>query len=367
MTEQSPGGPGQPQYQGAGNPSESQSDYAPQQYQQPHPQQGNPQQGRQQGSYQPGHQSQQLVRGVRLIVGDEPASFVASGSGRPGVAGVYAARDGSIVGPEGKPTTVGERMAIRRRYLVDVSDKRSKLTFRLPAQGAVFLFDAEVNVNWWVDRPWIVVQRNIQDGEELLRSRLQALMRPIAAKFEPRQSQLAEEQLNLRFGARQGHLPEGVAIRECFVMLSIDDKLRQPILEGQVNEVRLQAVHRAMEGDPSGVAMYVANNPQDIKTVIEMVSKNREVDQDTRFRLLQLLENNGALQDVDLVDVRRQLLGTLGQLSAGVNGHQIGAGPSGDGRSGPPPVPGSRPGPVRPQRYEPPPADRSDPDDYDLP
>ncbi|MCD5312048.1 hypothetical protein [Kineosporia babensis] len=274
------------------------------------------------------------------LVREESVNGLALGPAVPGHTVVYASGDGSVVA-EGRTPSMSERLTIRRRYLVDVTVKRSTFYYQLAALRSAFFFGAEVNVSWFVDRPGLAVSQNLGDGQQFLTERLRSLMWPLSSQFEAHQAHEATAAINARFGARTGRMPEGITIQTCFVMLTIDSRLGQQMVEDEIGARKVEAVNLAMRGDPSGLAVHIANNPGDSRAVIDLVSKNRQIDRDTRLELLRLLQSNNGLQDVDLAAVRQRLLGDLSALSAdeGPPPAQL----NGSSRPGPPPPPEDEP------------------------
>ena len=266
-----------------------------------------------------------MTEPVPLIVDEAPSGALgATPPLRPGLAAVHTAADGSVIGAQGRPSNLRERLAVKHRFVVDVSDKESRFLWQLPAQGDYFDFAAVVDVSWRVDRPWVVVQRNIRDGRRLLETRLEPLLRAVTRTFEKHQAAHAEEAINKRFGDTPGRLPEGIAIHRCFARLSIDAariaaerEYERALHDNRIAETRQVAIQRAMAGDPSGITYHLSQNPGDAKTVIDYISRNREIDFATRLKLLDQLGNNGALHEMDLAEIRRGLLSNLTELSAG--------------------------------------------------
>lgn len=252
---------------------------------------------------------------------------------RAGAAVVFTDKNGHVVGPAGRPVSLREHISVRHRYIVDVADKESRIELGLPARGHAFKFPTVLDVSWRVDRPWIVVQRGIQDGYQLLETRLRTLLNEVAHGFAPDQVSEAQEAINARFGSNEGRLPEGIAIHRCFAELSMDPDYLTTIRTHQLDRMREDAVRELLAGDPSGLIAHLVKNPDDTTTVISMISNNRQLDIDTRLKLVDQLRRAGVLQDADLA---RLGTGAVGELSAFTTAAgNNGAGPVASGPEGP--------------------------------
>jgi len=163
----------------------------------------------------------------RLITGPYPP--YAPLSGRPNVAVLYVADDGTILTHGGRPTLRRRwRLKFCQRYEVDLHDHLRTVELQtnpLPTQGGTYCFETHLDIGFRVTNPVELLRRNIVDGCESVYQHLSAALRPITRQFPIEKAELAEEEINRRF-ARDVAVDGGLTIFRCRARLTPDSAAR---------------------------------------------------------------------------------------------------------------------------------------------
>ncbi|MGH3864893.1 MAG: hypothetical protein ACRDQ4_01930 [Pseudonocardiaceae bacterium] len=295
-----------------------------------------------------------MKHAVNLILSDEPVRRVQFG-GRPvvnpGVAVVCSMADGQLE-QVGK---LGMISRYRRRYEVDIADHHDTVDSPLPTRDDVYHFQCSIVVGWRVNDPIEVVRRRVGDGLDLCHSRLLDRMREISREFEIQDCAKAEREIN-RAVVIPFTLLEGITIYHFSARLTLDagaraylqakiaaaresdlDKLRwrgdverahhDETMEGirlsgevQRDQQRMNAVRQALKGDNDLLLYHLAQNRGETGTIINMIRADRNSTEHERITLLKDLIDRHLIQDVDLDELRSELVsGTALGIRRGSN------------------------------------------------
>lgn len=278
----------------------------------------------------------------KLILSDEPVRRVQLG-GRavvtPGVAVVCSTADGQLE-QVGK---LGIMARYRRRYEVDSSDHHDTVDSSLPTREDVYDFRCSIVIGWRVSDPIEVVRRGVVDGLDLCHSRLLDRMREISREFDILDCDKAEREINRAVGVPFS-LPEGITIYYFSARLTLDDNARKYLqdkitagrtaeldklqrrgdverarhdetLEGirvsaevQRDQERMNAVRQALKGDKDLLLYYLAQNRGGAGEIINMIRADRSSTERERIALLKDLIDHNLIQDVDLDELRSELV-----------------------------------------------------------
>jgi hypothetical protein len=291
---------------------------------------------------------------VNLILSDEPVRRVQFG-GRPvvnpGVAVVCSTADGQLE-QVGK---LGMIARYHRRYEVDIADHHDTVDSPLPTRDDVYHFQCSVVVGWRVSDPIEVVRRRVGDGLDLCHSRLLDRMREISREFEIQDCAKAEREINRAVGM-PFPLLEGITIYHFSARLTLDTDARAYLqakiaaareadldesrrrddverahhaetmegirLSGEVHrdQQRMNAVRQALKGDNDLLLYHLAHNRGETGTIIDMIRADRNSTERERITLLKDLIDRDLIQDVDLDELRSELVsGTALGIRRGSN------------------------------------------------
>jgi len=291
---------------------------------------------------------------VKLIVSDEPVRRVQFG-GRPvvnpGVAVVCSMADGQLE-QVGK---LGIIARYHRRYEVDITDHHDTVDSPLPTRDDVYYFQCSIVIGWRVSNPIEVVRRGVVDGLDLCHSRLLDRIREISRDFEIQDCAKAEREINRAVGM-PFPLLEGITVYHFSARLTLDadaraylqakiatdreadlDKLRRRDdverthhdekietirLSGEVqrDQQRMNAVSQALKGDNDLLLYHLAQNRGETGAIINMIRADRSSTERERVTLLKDLIEHNLIQDVDLDELRSELVsGTALGIRRGSN------------------------------------------------
>jgi hypothetical protein len=194
---------------------------------------------------------------------------------RPWVARVFVLANGSLVvfGRDKQPTT-GELLwgGYRALFEVDLSLRRLGLEITLPSAGDAFLFRADVDVQWRVTDPKLVVRAGVIDIRKLLVPLLLDGLRQATRSKQASDVEDAEKAANAHFG--HNWLTEEYGLwTNVLVRLRMDEQK-----EGNVRLAsEVQAFKTLIEGgDLDQFALQLAQNPAQVEPVVRLLIDERD-------------------------------------------------------------------------------------------
>jgi hypothetical protein len=230
---------------------------------------------------------------------------------RPWVARVFMLANGRLVvfGKDKQPTT-GELLwgGYRALYEVDLSMRRLELVITLPSAGDAFAFRADVDVQWHVTEPKLVVGNGITDIRKVVVPLLLDGLRQATRTTQALDVEIAEKTANAQFDhdwlSQEYGLWTNVLVR-----LRMDEQHQ--------TDVRLAAEVQAYKtiiagGDLDQFALQLAKNPTEVESVVQILARERDTyRKDVCDFLTQLLESD-ALDRWQIDDQVRVYLQWLG-------------------------------------------------------
>jgi hypothetical protein len=203
----------------------------------------------------------------------------------------------------------------RKRYMVNMAEHFRTEDITLPARDDVFEFQGTVDIGWRVVDPVSVVARNIVDGLALVRSTLLIGMRQISRCYPVEQCAAADEEINRMCGNAPIMLPEGLCVYRFALRLRLDEQTRSHLqelqnarYESQIEQVRIDATRRALDGDNALLVWHLVQHRGDTGSIIKLIAHDRESSEQQRSQLLKDLLAQGVVQDADLDDLARALI-----------------------------------------------------------
>jgi hypothetical protein len=247
---------------------------------------------------------------------------------RPDAVTVLSYTDGRAVAFSGRPSLT-QRWGVCHVVVVDTSDHRTRQPLQLPAQGDVYFFQGELDVVWRVVDAAGIVRRNITDGTTLVVEYLADIFWRVTRRHAPDDVANAEDDARTA-ASTPFTLGEGIEIVRYSLRLKIDQRMHERVTNlDDVGHVRaIRRVEGAMTGDRVGelkelwdqgealIFLHLAKNPGDTASIMEMIARSRERDDQSRLGLLDRLLEKGFIQDADVGPLREHILGATPAIAA---------------------------------------------------
>ncbi|MGW3959259.1 hypothetical protein ACWED2_05515 [Amycolatopsis sp. NPDC005003] len=213
---------------------------------------------------------------------------------RPWVARVFVQGNGRMVtfGRHQQPTA-GELLwgGFRSVFEVDLSLQQLSLEIALPSMGDAFVFRAEVDVQWRVKKPEVVVAEGIRDIRPVLVPPLLAGLREASRALMAADVQTAEKAVNAQFS-------ENWLLADHGLWTNVLVRLRMD--EQKERNVRLEAEVAAFKelikgGDLDQFALQLAQNPKEVEPVVRALVEERDTHRREVFDFITRLIESDAL------------------------------------------------------------------------
>jgi hypothetical protein len=194
---------------------------------------------------------------------------------RPWVASVFVHAGGRLaVFARDKQPTTGELLwgGYRSLFEVDLSLRRLGLEITLPSAGDAFVFRADVDVQWRVTDPALVVGAGITDIRKVVVPLLLDGLRQATRSMQASDVEVAEKMANAQFG-RDWLVEEYGLWTNVLVRLRMDDQ--------KESNVRLASEVRAFKtliegGDLDQFALQLAQHPEQVEPVVRQLVAERD-------------------------------------------------------------------------------------------
>lgn len=236
----------------------------------------------------------------------------------------------------GDKSTTGEAFYGKYQtvYKVDISERSFNFQCALPSTGAVFEFQAEVQVVYVVTEPAKIVESQITDPSAVLEPLVTRTLRTAAKRFQIDQSFEVEKALVQ--AAEQETYDVGLKVVRVFVKLQLDHESREHArkLEEVRRQKELEAAQAALEGERLSfawdlerkkmlvefysalieqgdwqlLALQLANNPDDVAAVINVLREHRQVELEQQLEALKTLLEEDALEGYQVEQAASRVL-----------------------------------------------------------
>jgi hypothetical protein len=213
---------------------------------------------------------------------------------RPWVARVFVQGNGRMaVFDRRKQPTAGELLwgGFRSVFEVDLSLQRLSLEIVLPSLGDAFVFRAEVDIQWRVQKPELVVAEGLRDIRPVLVPPLLAGLRAASRALMAADVETAEKAVNSQF-------PTDWLCDDYGLWTNVLVRLRMD--EQKERNVRLEAEVAAFkelikDGDLDQFALQLAQNPQNVEPVVRALVQERDTHRREVFDFITRLIESDAL------------------------------------------------------------------------
>lgn len=234
---------------------------------------------------------------------------------KPWVARVFVKSTGELAAfSRDKQPTTGELLwgGFHSMYEVDLSLRRLTLEITLPSTGDAFVFRAEVDLQWRVEDPELVVRKGITDIRKVVIPLLLDRLRQVTRFRRADEVEAAENAANGSFGHKWLADEYGLWT-QVLVRLRMDKQ--------KEHNVRLKSEVEVFKtlikgGDLDQFALQLAQNPQEVAPVVEALFNERDTHRREVFSFITRLIESDALDRWQIDD---QVRVTLQWLQASIH------------------------------------------------
>lgn len=219
-------------------------------------------------------------------------------------------------------------------YKVDITEHMFSLRCTLPCERDAFEFHAQVDVTFSVSDPATVVERNITDARTVLEPLIIRTMRAVSRRFDVEKSAEAEQAIIEAVQKESARYGIGLRIDRLAVRLSLEQdarahirqlrqierdkerEQRQAELERQRGELEIERMRMKMEfygplikgGQWQLLALQLANHPEDVAAVAQMISQQRQAEMDNQLRALKIMLEEDVIEGFQMEEASKRVL-----------------------------------------------------------
>ncbi len=219
-------------------------------------------------------------------------------------------------------------------YKVDITEHSFSFSCALPCQGEAFEFHAQVDVTYSVENPSLIVERNITDSRTVLEPLIVNTMREVSREHDVEQSAEAEKSITERVFEESKKYSTGLKILRFVVKLSLEEDARNHIrqlkqiertkvserrqaeLEKQRIELEVERTKMRMEfysplikeGQWQLLALQLANHPDDVAAVAQMIRQQRQADMENQLRALKIMLEEDVIEGFQMEEASKRVL-----------------------------------------------------------
>lgn len=252
---------------------------------------------------------------------------------------VYEKRDMRVLWPGGRVTGGGRGLLQRPKeiYDVDLGTHRATFSTELPAGGGGALrFPADIDIQWRVADPILVVRIGVHDVATALEPTLQLLIRRVTAGVSAMSPSVAEERINkildgeevARIGAEWGlairvfarlHANDHVIEAETEVIKVVGQNKAEDLRSEQIARRAQLFTQYLQSGDIHQMAaLMTANDPSSMKSVVEELLKQRAVSRRETIDFMNRLIGSGLVQKHEITEQIRVVMDWMHQSATAV-------------------------------------------------
>ena len=219
-------------------------------------------------------------------------------------------------------------------YKIDITEHSFSFNCTLPCEGDAFEFRTQVNVTYSVDNPVTIVERDITVGRPILEPLIIDTMRDISRKYDVEQSAEAENAIAETVQKESETYNIGLRIDRFVVKLSLEEdarahirqlkqierdkerERRQAELEKQRGKLEMERMKMKMDfysplikgGQWQLLALQLASHPEDIATVAQMLSQQRQVEMENQLKALKIMLEEDVLEGFQMEEASKRVL-----------------------------------------------------------
>ncbi|MCB8952422.1 MAG: hypothetical protein H6650_10450 [Ardenticatenales bacterium] len=223
----------------------------------------------------------------------------------------------------------------RKIYRVDVSTHTFSFNTTLPCQSDAFNFNASAQVTCSVNDPALIVTHRVTDAEAVLTDLIIKTMRDISRQFDVERSKDAEQAIDRVLESQTYDI--GIVLHRVIVRLTLEEDARTYIrrlrqydrdavlvereaqLQQQKDELEQKYLKSKMsfygplieQGQWQLLALQLANNPNDVPAIIQMIDSQRQLEMKQQLEVLKFMLEEDVLDGFQLESVGKRALQKL--------------------------------------------------------
>jgi len=217
-------------------------------------------------------------------------------------------------------------------HKIDITEHTFTFQCTLPCERDAFDFQAEAQVTCSVDDPAVIVERNVTDARAVLEPLIVRTMRTISRNYDVEES--AEAEKAIAQAVEDESYNVGLKLNRFVVKLSLEEDARTHIrrlkqierekererraseLEKLRDELEIERMRIKMdfysplikEGHWQLLALQLTNHPEDVATVAQMLSQQRQVEMDHQLKALKIMLEEDALEGFQIEEAGKRVL-----------------------------------------------------------
>jgi len=219
-------------------------------------------------------------------------------------------------------------------YKVDITEHSFSFSCTLPCHGEAFEFHTQVDITYSVENPSLIVERNITDARTVLEPLIVNTMREVSREHDVEQSAEAEKSITERVLEESKKYSTGLKILRFVVKLSLEEDARNHIrqlkqiertkvserrqaeLEKQRIELEVERTKMRMEfysplikeGQWQLLALQLANHPDDVAAIAQMIRQQRQADMENQLRALKIMLEEDVIEGFQMEEASKRVL-----------------------------------------------------------
>jgi hypothetical protein len=208
-------------------------------------------------------------------------------------------------------------------YKIDVGQHVLKIDCSLPSKTAGFDFPTTVEITCSVFEPQTIVRAGTQDVASVLKARLINEMKQISRDYDLQENAMAEKDINR--SVRRRVVDErcfddlGLRIPQLVASLQIDSSAIGSIKQIKLDELERMRASANQEhyekllrgGETSLLAAYLAQNPENIASLIARLDQQKQLASVSNMELLKIMIQEDAIEGSQLDETGRRVLQRL--------------------------------------------------------
>ncbi|WP_344897156.1 hypothetical protein [Actinomadura meridiana] len=255
-----------------------------------------------------------LIVGRQQVRGPRPAAAM------PGRAFVFSDRDGGTVHLASQPRRFPGLGGPRYEWRIEVDTSLRSDTFvdAIPSRTEAARFIVAVEVEWSVTDPASVVNRGIEDGARIVRSRVMRVVRAAGHDYRIEQISELERILTDQLAAACRELPEGITLHRCYVTAEPDQRSRA--IQERIDDARVQrrlseeeigALRASVNSSSDLFLLYLAQDRDRVGDLIVDMRKHEMIKEDRVIDLFNKAVEQNIMQPAEINDMLGRLLGPI--------------------------------------------------------
>jgi hypothetical protein len=239
----------------------------------------------------------------------------------PGTAFIYIDAENNYLNQAVLPRQ-GFTLRARTRYLwridVDTSLRQDEMWESVPCQTSAARFEVHIRIEWSVTDPVRVVRRNLEDGRQIVFSRVSEAAQELGWRHSIDQPGVLAIKLKERLVSRQREYDEGITVHRCTVRVDVDAysqgkavRLSEAQFKQRIEDNELTDLRSKIKDESDLFLLYLARDRDRVGDLINDMRKNEEIKNERVLALFQQALDKGIMQSAEINEMLQRLLGPL--------------------------------------------------------